>query len=140
MPSSLSLIKVWNAKIDQIAEDLKAQGICENEAKALKRAGRDVEQAQRALDKAVEDRNVSGGSTIFSTLVIVGCPTIELGIGAVACVAGGAGLALLSFRSWILGDDAVDLAVDELGDALDDLESALDDVCRCRINHGTSNP
>lgn len=140
MPPSLSQFRVWNAKIDQIAEDLKAQGICEAEAKAMQRAGRDVEQAQRALDRAVEDRNNSGISAVASGVVLVSCPNFETGVGALACIGGGATLGLLAFRTWVLGDDSVDLATDELEDALDDLDSALDEVCRCRMKHGPGNP
>lgn len=140
MPPSQSQFKVWNDKLDTLADHLKAQGICQNEAKAMQRAGRDVMQAQRALDKATEERNVNGASSVLGGLVLVGCPAFETGVGAAACVFGGAGLALMSFRNWVLGGDEVDLAVDELGDALDDLESALTEVCRCRIKHGDFEP
>lgn len=140
MPSSLSEFNVWNAKIDKIVDDLKAQGVCESEAEALKSAGKNVAHAQRAIDNALNNRSTSGASSILGTLAIGGCALSETGVGTIVCVGATAGLAIMSMKSWIDGGDAVDLAIDDLDDALDDLESAIDAVCRCKMKHGNTEP
>lgn len=137
MPSPTT--DTWKNKIGQIAEDLKLEGICKNEAKALERAGRDVDQALRAFDNAANGRTLNGIITVASTVTIFGCASIETGIGGVVCVVGGTVLAVSSGANWLLGDSSVDLASEEISDALDDLSSAIDDVCACRLKHGSGS-
>ena len=129
----------WKDKIGQIAEDLRQQGICKSEAKALERAGRDVDQALRAYDNAANGRTVNGIVTIASAVTVVGCASFETGVGGVACIVGGTILGVSSLANWLLGDSSTDLAGQEISDALDDLSSAIDDVCACKLKHGSGN-
>jgi hypothetical protein len=129
----------WKAKIGQIADDLRSQGICKTEAKALERAGRDVDQALQAHDNAANGRTVNGVITVASALTVIGCASFETGVGAAACIVGGTILAVSSLDNWILGDSSTDLAAQEISDALDDLSSAIDEVCACKLKHGSEN-
>lgn len=129
----------WKDKIEQIADDLKLEGICKNEAKKLERAGRDVAQALQAYDNAANGRTTNGIIAVFSTVAVAGCGAFFAPGAPALCVIGGTVVAIGSFSNWLLGDSSVDLAAEEISDALDDLSSAIDDVCACRLKHRGGN-
>lgn len=123
-------------KIDDIVSKLGELGICEDEAAALKQAGRDYDQAQRMVDSAWKNMGAGGAAIGVAGAGAVGCtiatPAVPI---AVACWIG-VGFATISGVLWTdSGIEALEVAQEEVEDQESNLDNALDKVCACIHKH-----
>lgn len=119
-------------KMELIAKECKALGICKDEVDDARRALRDYDQAKRALTSAEESLGAGSLATVAGIVTSFTCTpgpqfVVCLVASGVAVVSGG-----LETNSavddWLLADEEID-------DAFGELMEALDDLCRCVKRH-----
>ncbi len=108
---------------------------CPDDAKNLKQAARDYDQAYRAFESAVNNVAAGGaattGAVVGAGFCLLGGPTLL----TAACLAG-FGIGAISGELWTASAiESMQVAADELEDQHDALERALTALCKCVHDH-----
>lgn len=118
-----------------LANAYVAAGVCVEDAKNLKQAARDYDQAYRAFESAVNNAAAGGAATVGAAagagFCLLGGPTLV----TAACLAG-FGIATISGELWTASAiESMQVAEDEIEDQNAALDRALTALCKCVHDH-----